>query len=493
MLSNAPIGTRTLLGLLPDLSEQPGPRYRALSNALAALLLDGRVSPGSRLPSERDLARELKLSRATTTAAFDALAADGLLIRRQGSGSYLTLPAAARMAGPGSRIARRPGDAALVDLSIASLPAIAGVMGPAMAAVTEDVARYATRDGYYPYGIPELREAVAERYRRRGVATTPEQILITNGAQHGLDLVLRVGIGPGDRVVTELPSYPGALESLRAHGARHVPVPLSMSMTEGRWELPSFAAALRQSSPRLAYLIPDFHNPTGALGDGATRAEIAHAARRSGTRLIVDESFVDIDLRTEAERGDSARPIVAMAELDESVISLGSLSKPIWGGLRVGWIRTDPDTVQRLAAARARNDMAGPVIEQLIAHHLLADLDASLMQRRDSLRQQRDCLLASLAELLPAWRPSRALGGLSIWIELDHAGATPLSHLLEHRGLLLSPGSRFAADGTLERQLRLPFALPQDVLRRAVETIAEAWGELEPGRLPGDAGSLVTA
>jgi DNA-binding transcriptional MocR family regulator len=472
------VGVRAISALLPDLNQQSGPRYLALSSGLAALLLDGRMAPGARLPSERDLAIALRLSRATVTAAYDELASEGMLSRRRGSGSYLTLPAAARVTGPGARMARERLDSDTIDLSTASLPALPGRVEAALASVTADLSRLTRRNGYEPYGLGELRAQIAARYTQRGAATTADDILITNGAQHGFDLVLRLMVSPGDRVLTELPTYPGALEAIKAHSARAVAVPFG---DDDSWDTTAIRNALLQTAPRLAFVIPDFHNPTGALIGGPQRELLLSAARRAGTTVVVDESFIDLDLRPEYT---STTAPTAMATLDGSVISIGSLSKPIWGGLRIGWIRADSDQIQRLAIVRARSDMGGAVIDQLLAQVLLVDLDASIAQRRAELRIKRDALLDALAAELPQWRPTIPAGGLSTWVRLDAPAATPLTHLLEQRGVLITPGSRFAIDGTLERFLRIPFALPVADLQTAVHRIAETWSKLDVDRLP---------
>ena len=466
------VTARALADLLPETQADGGPRYRALSEAIAALLLDGRLAPGTRLPSERQLATALQLSRTTTAAAYDALVADGLLERRQGAGSFLKLPAATQVSGPGSRIAHGTRQADVIDLSIASLPALPGVIERAAAQAANLIGAFARADGYHPYGIEPLRELIAERYVSRGVPTSTDQILVTNGAQHGFDLVLRALTLPGDRVLCELPTYPGALEAMKAHSCRPVAVPLRFAT--GGWDVAAMASALTRSMPRLAYLMPDFHNPTGFLVGTPERTELCRAALGSSTRVVVDESFVDIDLRS-ADRRTPTRP---MAAIDQSVISLGSLSKPVWGGLRIGWLRADSETVHRLAIERARSDMAGPVMEQLVAMQALTDMAEMIDTRRRELTEQRDLLLTELHRQLPTWQVTPPAGGLSAWVELDAPAATALSRRLEANGVLLSPGSRFAADGMLERFVRIPFALHPERLVRAVTLLATTWHEL---------------
>lgn len=479
MATTQRIGARALTALLPDLGQQAGPRYLALSAAISGLLLDGRIAPGVRLPSERDLATALQLSRSTATAGYERLAGEGLLIRRRGSGSYLRLPPDARVTGPGGRLNRQAAGTAVLDLSIAALPALPGLLEDAAGRAVQKLGGYTGDIGYQPYGIPALRQLVAQRYAERGVPTEPEQILITDGAQHGLDLLLRLGVSAGDRVITELPTYPGALEAIRGQGGRVVAAPLS---GEG-WDAAALRNALLQSGARMAYLIPDFHNPTGGLVGDEQREAVLAAARRSGTTVLVDESFVELDLRDPAAGGAaSARSPLAMAAIDSAVVSIGSLSKPIWGGLRIGWIRAEQDAVSRLAILRTRSDMAGSVLDQLVACEVLAELDATAAIRRAELRAKRDVLLAELAAKLPDWRPSMPAGGLSTWVELDAPAATALTHLLEQRGVLLTPGSRFAVDGTLERFLRIPFSLPIPDLVDAVGIIATGWQQLDHRR-----------
>jgi DNA-binding transcriptional MocR family regulator len=298
------------------------------------------------------------------------------------------------------------------------------------------------------------------------VPTRPDQILITNGALHGLYLLLQLLVGPGDRVITELPTYPGALDAVRASNGRVVPVPMAPT---GGWQVDQLRATLRQTAARLAYLTPDFHNPTGALIPEADRRDVLKIARQTGTTVVVDESFVDLGLE-----GDE-RPTAA---LDLGVITVGSLSKPVWGGLRIGWLRASTDLVHRLAALRTSIDMAGPVLDQLVAAELFQHIDTIAAQRKVELRPQRDALLAAIARELPAWRVAVPQGGLSLWAELPTPLSTPLTMLAAQAGVVVVPGSRFGVDGTLERFLRLPYALPADRLVDAVERLAGVWSQL---------------
>jgi DNA-binding transcriptional MocR family regulator len=472
MASSTRIGGRALAALLPDLRAQRGPVYSALCDAITALVRDGRIAVETRLPSERELAGALRVSRATVTTAYDALRASGFLTSRTGSGSYVTVPPGSR---PGASLARwRPGQdtADVIDLSCAALPAPPGVLQAAVPAAAAALPRYAATEGYEPIGLPVLRAAIAERFTQRGVPTGPDQILVTNGAMHGYDLLLQLLIGPGDRVLTELPTYPGAIDGVRRVGARIVSVPMAAA---GGWDVATLRTTLRQTTPRLAYLVPDFHNPTGALVDDAARREVLRTARQTGTTVVADESFVELGF------GPGAR---STAAIDSSVVVVGSLSKPIWGGLRVGWVRASAELVQRLAALRASIDMGGAVLEQLVAAEVVPQLDTLMPARVAVLQQQRDALTAALRSELPQWRFIEPQGGISVWAELDAPLSTALSMVAAPSGLIVVPGSRFGVDGTLERFLRIPYALPEARLREAVARLAAAWRQLDHTGLP---------
>ncbi|HEY2790810.1 MAG TPA: PLP-dependent aminotransferase family protein [Micromonosporaceae bacterium] len=454
--------------------------YVALADTVRGLLVDGRLALGVRLPAERELAETLGISRTTVTAAYAALRESGHLLSRRGAGSWTTLPGGTRLASTGLWAPDSAPD--LLDLGQAALAAPAELP----AAATEAVAalpRYMGGAGYHPTGIPELRAAVAAEYAARGLPTTAEQIMVTSGVQHALDLVVRLLLPPGGAVMTESPTYPNALASFSGRRARvH-----TYGLGDEGWDDELLLATLRQSGSRIAYLIPEFQNPTGHLMPERLRAQLPGAAHASGTDLIVDESFVDLDF------GDvQVPPPVALYDRHARVLSIGGMSKPYWGGLRIGWIRAAEPVVQRLAAVRVGMDMAGPVLDQLVAVALLRRAPEIVTARRMQLRQQRDALVEALRRELPTWRFTVPDGGVTLWVELDAPISSALARAAEAFGVRLAPGPRFGLDGTLERFLRLPFTLPPAELEEAVSRIVAARDDLHRGtRRTWDAPALV--
>src|SRR6266511_499000 len=202
-----------------------GPGYAALAWALRSLILDGRLPLRARLPSERDLAAALGVSRTTTTAAYDLLRGEGYVESRRGSGSRIALPTGGSVDRELAAPSEEPGSAGSIDLTIAALPA-PGAMMEAVGGATRDLAGHLGSSGYGPVGLRSLRRAIARHYAARGLPTDEDGIVVTSGAQHALALLLDVLAVPGDPVLVESPSYPNAFEAMRRAGVRFVPAPM---------------------------------------------------------------------------------------------------------------------------------------------------------------------------------------------------------------------------------------------------------------------------
>jgi DNA-binding transcriptional MocR family regulator len=228
---------------------------------------------------------------------------------------------------------------------------------------------------------------------------------------------------------------------------------------------------VRQVAPRLAYLIPDFQNPTGLLMTDEERERYAAELRRAHVTAIVDESHQQLAL----EGQEMPRPFAAYAP---DAISVGSVSKSFWGGLRVGWVRAPLDQIERLTNARVTLDLGVPVMEQLATVRLLEDPLATLGPHRARLRDQRDALVTAVREALPDWTFRVPAGGLSLWCELPGPGrglGIAVADEAERNGVIVAPGPVFAPDGGLDRFVRIPYTRRVEELEQAVVAIAEAW------------------
>ena len=449
-----------------------GPYYVALADGIRGLVLDGRMPLHTRLPAERDLARALAVSRTTVTAAYDRLRSSGHLQSRQGAGSWVCLPDG-RAGRPGAALVP---DGALIDLGIAAPAPAPTPFAGAVAAATVELARYTRGHGYEPAGLDELRAAIARRYAARGVATRPEQIMVTSGAQQAFTLLVSVLADPADAICVESPTFPHALDAARRARLRLIPAGLG----EQGWDLELIGDAMRQGAARMAYTIADFHNPTGLLMTDATRAGLVTLARRCGAYVIADETWSDMDIDPPERAVPRPAPLAAH-DSDGRVLSIGSLSKICWGGLRVGWVRGPVPLIRNLVRARAAIDLASPVLEQLVAAELLAGIEQIRAQRCAELRERRDALAGAVSEQLPQWRYRLPAGGSSLWARLPEPVSTDLAAAAQRHGVRLVPGPAFGVDGTLERFVRLPFTLPPETLRTAAGRLAAAYQEATGG------------
>ena len=439
----------TLDRLLGNWSAGTGPAHRKLTERIRLLILDGRLSLGVTMPGERDLAATLGISRTTVATAYAALRETGYLTTRERARSTTTIPAGSSTGHHATEIV----DAELIDFSHASPPAPGAALYRAYTWALEQLPRHLPRHGYAQVGLPELRVAVADRYRAHGLATDPEQILITTGAQHGLHLLVRTLLRPRARVVVDHPTYPHALHLLRAARARITPV----ALTDTGWDLPALPTAPRAAE--LAYLLPDFHNPTGMCLTTEDRGRI-----RLGCPTVVDETMAELALDVD--------PPAPLAAHHPGVISIGSASKTFWGGLRIGWIRADTALIQRLAQARAGTDLGTPVLEQLACVALLEQINAILPARREELRQSRQRLLSLITAHFPDWTVIRGAGGLSVWATMPDPISSHLAALAPQHGLRLAAGPRFGVGGAFERHLRLPYSLDAPALDTGIHALA---------------------
>ena len=302
-------------------------------------------------------------------------------------------------------------------------------------------------------------------YAARGLPTDPGQIMITPGALSGVSVVAQAFTGRGDRVLVETPGYPNSAERIRSAGARLA----TTEVDPDGWDLDAAAATLRQVAPRLAYLIPDFHNPTGLLMSDGERERYAAELRRAHVVPVVDESHQQLAL----EGQQMPAPFAAYAP---DTITVGSASKGFWGGLRIGWVRAPLKQMDRLTRARVTLDLGVPVMEQLAFLQLLEDPAATLDGHRLRLREQRDALAAKVRERLPEWRFRMPSGGLSLWCELPGRGlAIALTDEAERHGVIVAPGPVFAPEGGLDRFVRIPYTRRVEQLEQAVAGIAAAW------------------
>lgn len=454
-----------------------GSLQQKLARALMQTARNGYLIPGSRLPSERLLAQALMLSRTTVVAAYDALRDAGWFESRSGSGTWVCARssgvAAARSAARVAALNESPlldmlgsreGDDRLdfvlgTPMPLDELPMELFTLPP------EEYEALIRDRHYYPLGLAALRQAVARMYSQGGLETKEEQVLITNGAQAAISLCAALYVQRGDAVLVEDPTYFGALDALRSMDAR-----ITMLAVETDGVRPSVIRdRIQSTAARLVYLTPTYQNPTGSVMPAAARREVGRIIAESGVPLIDDCTLADIVLE-----GSPPPPVAAFAP-QAAVITIGSLSKLVCPGLRVGWVRAPAWIVERLARLRSSLDLASPLLTQAIAARLVDDIGRARRLRHQQLKPRRDLLAALFRKHLPEWTFRLPPGGLFLWVKLPRGDARELAQVSQRHGVVILPGPHASAAGRHENFVRIPFLADPATLRGGVQRLSAAW------------------
>ena len=468
--------------------------WRWLYTALRGAILDGRLKPGARMPSTRSLGKQYSLSRGTVVAAFNQLQAEGYTRTEVGSGTYVASvvpdgflsathkPAALALPESKAALSKRaqkfledvevtPASRSIGKAFRAYEPAIDLFPVDLWARVASRVLRRAPRSLYAhgnAAGYQPLRRAIAEYVgASRGVHCSPEQIIITAGAQQALDLIGRFLLVPGDRVWMEDPGYSGALQTLRATGARIVPLPVDedgISVKAGRRLAPK---------AKLAYVTPANQFPMGVTMSAERRLELLSWAAGANAWVIEDEY--------DAEYRYFGHPVAALQTLDSSgcVIYVGTFTKMLFNALRLGFVVLPGRLVDAFASARSFVDRHPPTLDQAILAEFITEGHFGLHVRRmrqtyaeriDVLKTAADTHLKGVLDVVHAGAGIRTLGWLKTW-EFDQDAAKQARKL----GLEVEPLSMFTMKYQQPPALILGFAgcNPAE-LRRGVSILVTA-------------------
>jgi DNA-binding transcriptional MocR family regulator len=320
--------------------------------------------------------------------------------------------------------------------------------------------------GLDPAGLPQLRTEIARHLtEHQRLPTDPGQLVITAGAQEALWLLIRTL--PAARVLASCPTYPGLASALAGTRAERTIVP-----ADAEGDAPTSIERAGRAPDSVAYLMPTGHNPAGTVMPLLRRQALAAIA--DAGRVTVVEDLTLADLMLGAPRHAAPPPLAA---LSTRVVAVGSVSKVLWGGLRVGWIRAAEPLRSAIIARKAALNLGTAVIGQALAARLLAAIDADwLAAHRAALTQRRDLLLALVARHLPAWRAQRPAAGLSLWARLPLDNADAFAHAAAARhGVTIMTGAAACADGRHRHFARISFAEQPGTLELAAERLAVAW------------------
>lgn len=460
--------------------ESPIPAYLQIRNRIVALIDDGILRPGDRLPPSRELATSIGVHRSTVVRAFEEIHALGYLESRPGS--YTTVRRRARP--PGTAESGTP-ERGLIDWE-ATFPRLTRIAGgpeqpwrsPASGSGLIDFERLAadpnlapsddlrhclrgtlldhgaeTLDYSDPAGWGPLRETVSRRLRAHGVSVGSHEILITTGAQQALDLVLRLMTRTGDRVIVERPTYGMLHPLLRLHGVE----PVEIAMRREGMDLDALEAALEGDPPKLVYTMPNFHNPTGVTTDQAHRERLLALSERHRVPVIED-GF-------EEEMKYFGKAVLPIKSMDSRglVFYVGSFSKIVFPGLRLGWIAAHPAAIGQLVSIQHASCLSTNTLAQAAADRfsLGGGFEAYLRRIHRIYRRRMKTMIDALERHLPVdveW--TRPAGGYTLWLTLPNPVESEpgICDGLESAGVRVAPGRRFYATAPTHAHLRLSIA-----------------------------------
>jgi GntR family transcriptional regulator/MocR family aminotransferase len=475
------------------------PLLRQVYLDLRRAILDGVLTPGARLPATRALAQQLGIARNTVVAAYEQLLAEGFIEGRIGAGSYVSrdlpqglerpplpgrarpraepvAPAVPNMVQPGAQ----PFNTGRVAWDEATARIWRQITLRRLQAPDPDMLGYGD-----PRGSPALREAIANYLgAARAVRCTPDQVIVTSGAQQAIDLVRKVVVAPGDAVWMEDPCYPASRAAMAAAGARIVPVPVD---TQGMVVGEGIAAS---PHARLAYVTPSSQYPLGMVLSMARRMELLAWARRAGAWVVEDD--YDSEFRY------AGRPLASLQGIDDAgrVIYIGSFSKVLFPGLRLGYAVLPPELMEPVLSARLLSDWHPPVLQEGVVTDFLAEghFGQHLRRMRQRYRAARDTLLEALrescGEFLDLEVPDQGLKLLARlrpgWRDVE------VSALAERLGLIARPVSPMFMAAPPIQALMLGFSGHEPgALRWGASTLAQ--GMRDEGTIPPADSRLVNA
>jgi 2-aminoadipate transaminase len=481
-------------------SGRRNPLGQQLMDELRRRVQAGSLGPGERLPPVRLLADRLEVTPETVASAYKRLIDEGYLRGEVGRGTFVAAPPLRaeedplapfeaggalppfanppHAAGQAShrdllRLASHPGVVSFAASVAAFELAPVEPLRQAISEILSSEGAAALQVGATP-GFPPLRAAIATLLEQRGLQVDPSLVCITSGCQQGIDLTAKVFVGPGDAVLVEQPSFLGALEAFRARGAHIIGVPVE----QDGLRLEALPALIQRHRPKLLYCMPTFQNPTGRSLSSEKRRALLRIAATFDLPIVEDDSagFFHLD-------GD-APPSLKADDHAGYVIHLGTFSKLIAAGLRLGWLVADPPVFEKLVAAKYASDLSSDALVQRAVCRLLVEgvLARHLVLARGAYRERRDVLVDALQALPFGARFDPPAGGFNLWLELPDDGPTSTELYLEavRRGVAFVPGPFFFSAGGASspmalRGLRLSYAaLAPAALRQGVALLVEA-------------------
>ncbi|UBF27743.1 PLP-dependent aminotransferase family protein [Kovacikia minuta CCNUW1] len=463
------------------------PIYLQIHDRVQRLIISGALQPGDRLPSVRELAKEAQVNKLTVIEAYGVLEAEGLIYARQGAGYFVACcpppPAVTTTFAPAQDViipqhqhesfcksymtslrAHRQPD--VLDFS-SGFPQAFGL---------EDLQRIARRamnqvaDTLYNYDTPQgqqtLRQQIVQLLIQRGLVVSAEDVIITTGSMQGVSLAMRYHVQPGDWVIVETPTYHGALAILENLGARIVGIP----MTREGMNLDLLEQYLKSHHPKLIYTVSTLHNPTGITTSLAHRQRLLELAQHYNCPILEDNAYEGLSF-------EPPPPPIKALDPQDTVIYVGTFSKTLMAGLRIGYMVVTGRHLQPLIEQKLMDDLHTPTPSQAIVSEYLAS--GHYRHRLHHLRtwhlQSRNMMLQAMVDHFPqvaTWTvPS---GGLLLWVQLPaNLPIQEVCQTVREQGVLVTPATAFFPDRQGYNAMRLNFSHPPDAIAWGISVLGK--------------------
>ncbi len=463
------------------------PLYQQLKQHLIRQIENGLLRSGDRLPSTRDLAEQLGIARISVVTAYDELRAEGYITSQVGRGTFITEQGAANPEGVPHIGIQRSRHGTLRDLlRLAERPDMINFSQGTPTAdflpvelIRQTIDAVLVRDGgsavayEVPDGYPPLRETVAQRVRRLGIEAGTEEVLITGGCQQALDLAVQALLNPDDVILTTNPTYAGMLDIADARGVAVIGLPID---DEGM-EVDHLEDAILEYRPRLLYLAPTYHNPTGTILPLHRRRYVLEIATRYRLPILEDGVYEELSYS-----GTPPPPLRALDE-DDLVLYASSFSKALLPGMRIGYLLARGGLFQRLARVKRAADICTPALNQRAMHLALESgrLDEHVAAVRKACQQRLAAMIDALRHYLPEAHWVKPSGGLYLWVEIPQSGPTATELYLQavRVGVAFAMGTLFHTDDQGTHHLRLNIAAyPPEVIEEGIRRLGAVWREL---------------
>lgn len=466
------------------------PIYRQLIRTIRMQIESGELPAGARLPASRELARQLSISRISVVNAYAELSADGYLDAHAGRGTYVandaTLPVSTQPTPAAQtesshdyslrdmmRLAGRPG---IINFSHGSPPpdffpvsAVKQALNYVLDRDGPEALSYEVSEGYMP-----LRVAVRDYVNAFGIQTHVNNVLITAGAQQGIDLVIQALLNEGDTLVTSSPTYIGVVDVARTRRVQVHTIPTDKTGIR----IDCLENYLLEHSPNLIYVMPTFQNPTGEVMPIHHRRRIVNLAAEHNVPVVEDAVYHEFRFE-----GDNLPPLKSMDETG-SVIHISAFTKTLLPGMRIGYLIADSPYYDRIARVKASADLSTSTLNQRAIHLMIENgiLAQQLERNTRELRRRRDAALKAAARYFPkGTRWNSPEGGLYLWVKLPPNGPTAAELFIAavQRDVAFAIGNLFFMNGGGSYYMRLNYGLQvPEKINEGFRRIGEAWVQL---------------